>query len=180
MEETNMPQHTDLMWPEVEALKELGGSGTISEINAWVLKHRNFSEAQRTAVHRGGPQTKLEYRLAWARSYLKGIGAATNSYRGVWVLTPAGESVTEDVMKRQAKAWNRAHPRRPSANPEIVDEPDEEPTEEDWKDQLLKRLLQLSPAGFERLTQRILREAGFVNVTVLGRVGDGGLDEVGV
>lgn len=180
MDETTIPQHTDLMWPIVEALRELGGSGTISEINAWVLGHRDFSEAQRTALHRGGPQTKLEYRLAWARSYLKGIGVATNSHRGVWALTEVGETLTEETMKRQAKAWNRAHARRPSPNPEIVDEPDEEPTEEDWKDRLLRRLLQLSPAGFERLAQRLLREAGFVNVTVLGRVGDGGIDGVGV
>ena len=34
--------------------------------------------------------------------------------------------------------------------------------------------------GFERLAQRILREAGFRNVEVLGKSGDGGIDGVGV
>ena len=37
-------------------------------------------------------------------------------------------------------------------------------------------MLKLPPAGFERLAQRILREAGFVDVVVTGRSGDGGID----
>ena len=45
---------------------------------------------------------------------------------------------------------------------------------------LLEHLLQMSPDAFERLAQRLLREAGFRNVEVLGRSGDGGLDGVGV
>ncbi len=35
-----------------------------------------------------------------------------------------------------------------------------------WKQRLIQRLLELSPAAFERLAQRLLREAGFVNVSV--------------
>jgi restriction system protein len=38
----------------------------------------------------------------------------------------------------------------------------------------------MSPDAFERLAQRLLKEAGFRNVEVLGRSGDGGLDGVGV
>lgn len=35
-------------------------------------------------------------------------------------------------------------------------------------------------AGFERLAQRLLREAGFTKVEVRGKSGDGGIDGVGV
>ena len=56
---------------------------------------------------------------------------------------------------------------------------DEAEAEGDWKDRLITRLLQLPPDGFERLAQRILREAGFVNVTVTGKSGDGGIDGAG-
>ena len=52
-------------------------------------------------------------------------------------------------------------------------------TSESWKDALITRLLQVPADGFERLAQRLLREAGFVNVTVTGRSGDGGIDGVG-
>jgi len=37
----------------------------------------------------------------------------------------------------------------------------------------------LSPSGFERLTQRILRESGFSHVEVTGKSGDGGIDGSG-
>ena len=50
----------------------------------------------------------------------------------------------------------------------------------DWKGQLLQRLLEMPPDAFERLTQRLLREAGFRDVEVLGKAGDGGIDGVGV
>ena len=38
----------------------------------------------------------------------------------------------------------------------------------------------MSPDAFERLAQRLLREAGFRNVEVLGKTGDGGIDGRGV
>ena len=43
----------------------------------------------------------------------------------------------------------------------------------------LERLLALPPNGFERLAQRLLREAGFIQVTVTGSSGDGGIDGYG-
>ena len=41
-------------------------------------------------------------------------------------------------------------------------------------------MLEMPPDAFERLTQRLLREAGFRDVEVLGKTGDGGIDGVGV
>jgi restriction system protein len=49
-----------------------------------------------------------------------------------------------------------------------------------WSERLLARLLQLDPAAFERLCQRLLREAGFTKVEVTGKSGDGGIDGTGV
>jgi len=37
----------------------------------------------------------------------------------------------------------------------------------------------LPPSGFERLTQRLLRESGFQQVSVTGKSGDGGIDGIG-
>ncbi len=44
------------------------------------------------------------------------------------------------------------------------------------KEGLHQILLGLPPSGFERLSQRLLREAGFTQVFVTGRSGDGGID----
>jgi restriction system protein len=38
----------------------------------------------------------------------------------------------------------------------------------------------MSPDGFERLVQRLLRESGFIQVEVTGRSGDGGIDGKGI
>ncbi len=38
----------------------------------------------------------------------------------------------------------------------------------------------VAPDAFERLAQRLLREAGFLKVEVTGRSGDGGIDGIGV
>ena len=38
----------------------------------------------------------------------------------------------------------------------------------------------MNPSAFERLAQRLLREAGFTKVEVRGKSGDGGIDGVGV
>jgi restriction system protein len=56
----------------------------------------------------------------------------------------------------------------------------EDAVEPPWQDQLLARLGTLSPSAFERLAQRLLREAGFRDVVVVGKSGDGGIDGVGV
>lgn len=89
--------------------------------------------------------------------------------------------MTPEEMDTATKAWRadvQLRARQKRAQEEDGAEPSDE--ESSWKDQLVDRLLKVSPEGFERLAQRLLREAGFVNVTVLGRSGDGGLDGVGV
>lgn len=45
---------------------------------------------------------------------------------------------------------------------------------------ILDRLRNLTPSGFERFAQRLLRESDFEEVTVTGRSGDGGIDGVGI
>jgi restriction system protein len=91
--------------------------------------------------------------------------------------------MSEPEMRAATKAWRDSFRERRLARRarEAAGAEDEEEAEADggWKDQLVARLLQLSPDGFERLAQRILREAGFVNVTVTGKSGDGGIDGAG-
>lgn len=48
-----------------------------------------------------------------------------------------------------------------------------------WRAEVLDALMAMAPDGFERLAQRLLREAGFISATVTGRTGDGGIDGFG-
>ena len=51
----------------------------------------------------------------------------------------------------------------------------------DWSEVLLDSSLQNMPLGvFEKLCQRLLRESGFIEVTVTGSSGDGGIDGHGI
>jgi len=184
----SIPSHADLMWPTIKALRALGGSGSIDEIVENVVELEGFTEEQQAVLHGDGPRGQIEYRLAWARSYLKGMGLLDNSARGVWTFTDKGRdpSLDESTVlglhteyNAKLRAQQRLRRKAERDRPTDVDEPDQEVTR-DWKEELLDALLAISPAGFERLSQRLLREAGFISATVMGRSGDGGIDGLGV
>lgn len=179
---TKVPQYHELMWPVLTALRELGGSGTVKEIYKKVVEDQAFTEERQALSTKDGRMSEIEYRLHWARTHLKGIGAITNSSRGVWTITDKGETITSAQVQADTKAWRTQVQLRAKERPDGAHSPGTETPEpeETWRDQLVDRLLSVSPEGFERLAQRILREAGFANVTVLGKSGDGGIDGVGV
>ena len=182
MAATTIPQYHELMWPVLTALRELGGSATVKEMYERVVEDEHFFEDQQAVSTKDGRMSEIEYRLHWARTHLKGIGAIENSARGVWSVTDKGQTITPDQMKTDTKAYRDEVQRRArqkqASNGAAAEAGDEEL--DTWKDQLIARLLLIPPDGFERLAQRLLREAGFVNVTVLGKSGDGGIDGVGV
>ncbi len=57
---------------------------------------------------------------------------------------------------------------------------DEQSLKLNWQEELLGILYKIPPSSFERLCQRMLRELGFMNVEVLGKSGDGGIDGKGI
>jgi restriction system protein len=174
-----LPKFDELMLPTIEALKGLGGSASNEELHDWVADRLALPAAVRDKVHGEGPMTELRYRLHWARSYLKAYGAINNSERGVWTLSDAGEKiVAADVARIKKTVRDNRYEKRKAAKTAMgEDEPDDEDV---WTEQLLDALKTVSPAGFERLCQRILRESGFVKVEVTGQSGDGGIDGIGV
>ena len=109
----------------------------------------------------------------------------TNSSKGVWALTELGRTITkgrDGTLYPERLKLHRSvgKPNRPDPNDDEGGdaEPGDDPDR--WRDDLLEQLLEIPPDGFERLVQRLLREAGFRNVEVLGKSGDGGIDGVGV
>lgn len=174
-----IPTFDDLFNPLLKAMHQLGGSGSIAEVENKVAEVMNLTEKEINEIHRGD-RTKLSYRLAWSRNYLKRYGLLENSSRGVWALTSKGMKVKK-VNKEEVKRYVRQIDRELSSIEEEVSE-GREPgrTIELWQDVLLEKILSISPEAFERLCQRILRESGFVQVEVTGRSGDGGIDGKGI
>ena len=169
-----VPTFDKLMWPALQALVDIGGSATIQEHLDKVVEIMDLSDEVQNDLHGDGPQTEVAYRLAWARTYLGKAGALENSTRGVWSITPEGRALTEaevaNIPVTVRSLYQEARKR----------EGDEENVEASWKDELLEILQSMPPDSFERLSQRILRESGFVKVEVRGKSGDGGIDGIGV
>lgn len=202
IEPTGMPDLPGMMLATVEALKQMGGSASIQELEEKVIEIEGLSEEEQSYTQPGDdPRTRVAYFLAWARTYLKRGGALENSARGVWALTDDGETIaslgqTEAIHKRvleeereRAKAKRReklakeaARKAKRQAAPEQLElEPEEDNgSSGDWKVKLLDTVRSMDPSAFERLSQRLLREAGFIKVEVRGKTGDGGIDGVGV
>ena len=112
------------MWPTLLALKNSDGFYSNPERLAKVIQIMNLPEDVQNVPHGNGPRTELDYRLQWARVYLRKGGAIDSSERAVWFITPAGQKLTEADMKKivrqvQANAKHRSTPN--DAEPEIPD-----------------------------------------------------------
>ena len=186
MAEVSVPTHLELLWPALQAVREIGGSGTIEEIDRRVIKREGFTEEQQAVLSTDGRRSGIEYRLAWARTHLKWVGALGNSARGVWALTAGGRAMEEAELERLVKEFRasrraaRRERKKREAGADGGDETVGEDGGQDWKERLLGILLEMPPDRFEHLASRLLREAGFTNTRVTGRSGDGGIDGLGV
>src|SRR5438105_2656059 len=96
-----VPKYHDLFNPLLAAMRRLGDSASIHELDEEVISALDLTPAEISQLHgERGAKTELEYRLAWARTYLKAYGLVGNSARGVWSLTPRGVE-THDVDPRK-------------------------------------------------------------------------------
>lgn len=194
IERDRLPNLPAMMLAVIAALKSIGGSATIYELDEKVADLERVSEEEQAlAMANEDPRPRFNYYLAWARTYLKRGGALANSARAVWSLTDSGSNIstlseTKSIYERvNAEERERTRQRKagvprgdaPPAQTETP-EPGEPEGEENWRSSLLAILGKMTPAAFERLAQRLLREAGFTKVEVRGRSGDGGVDGVGL
>jgi restriction system protein len=182
----SLPKFYELFNPVLEAIKRLGGSASISELDEEVTKNLHLTDKEIAEAH-NERMTELEYRLAWARSYLKAYELLNNSERGIWVLTAKGKEI-DTVEPSQVTHFVRSLRKSKSSKVTVRDDPGtstdigiaEVVLEETWREDLMAQLLLLAPDAFERLCQRLLRESGFVEVKVTDRSGDGGIDGIGI
>jgi restriction system protein len=179
--EAKVPTYDKLMWPVLEAIKALGGSATNDELLDKVIELEHVPNAVQNIMHTEH-QTKLGYRIAWAKTYLGKADALENPSHGVWAITEKGNALTAEEVEHIPAEVRKLYKVEKGKKPKDLQETEDLPPElKDWKDGLLAVLTgQLKPDAFERLAQRILRESGFVKVEVTGRSGDGGIDGVGV
>ena len=181
----------------LDALRDLGGSGTPDEVAERIAANLGLSDEFQDELLASGV-SRYRKNVAFARFFLAKEGLVDSSERGVWSLTERGRAASlsleqsRELHRRWARIFQEA--RRAKASPlvesaeQVGDDraplaypatADTLATPGDHRDEVIELLLGLPPAGFERLSQRLLREAGFTEVVVTGRRGDEGIDGYG-
>lgn len=181
---TAIPNYATLIEATFSALKMLGGSGKNDEINSKVAEILELSNEVQDIPHLNSSSlSEVNYRCAWARTILKNYGALENSARSVWTIKPeftgidsVDGAIVEKFRNIKSEKTQRFNTAEEKMEEQGVDVPEEV---KPWRKRLYEVLINMDPYGFERLTQRVLRECGFTNVVVTKKSGDGGIDGTG-
>ena len=187
MSKSKGPQFIRFFRPIIEVLKETGGSGTVSEVIDRVIEKMKIPESEQEMMLKGG-QSRVRNQIQWARFYLAQADLIDSSKRGVWSLTEKGlstktEDSTFDVLDTFRTIHKRFEKVKKTKDQGLIADTESEEEEiepPDHRTNLLNLIKSLPPNGFERLSQRLLRESGFQKVVVTGKSGDGGIDGVGI
>jgi len=164
--------------PLIITLRKIGGSGSSSEVTDAIIDVLDISEIELNKTIKNG-QSRIRNQVAWARHYCVIYGLIDSSKRGIWALTDKGMKIqlSETEIQNIIKSGRTSHKKQKS-NKSIqnIETADTEP----YETELLEILKSISPSGFERICQRLLREAGFEKVIVTGKTNDGGIDGYGI
>ena len=178
------PKFTKHIIPLIGALREMGGSASSAEATDAVIEQEKISEEELAKTNKNG-QSNVRNSIAWARMYLVYSGHIDSSSRGVWRLTEKG--LNENLAKinpvqlfKSVQEGQKSKAGVQLSGNEPMNAESEDAGFATQETGLLPVLMSLSPEGFERLCQRLLREHGFQNVLVTGRSGDGGIDGEGI
>lgn len=185
------PEFVRYIGPVLAALSQLGGSGRPDEVRSAIAHALRISEEEQSRLLPSGVQSRFENQVHWARFYLAKGGYIDASRRGVWTLTEKARALGS-VSSAQARDIYRAvaveFSKTRDASAAVLETTDEkvapgtdaEHTLVNYRQAVAAKLQSIPPSGFERFCQRLLREAGFEEVTITGRSGDGGIDGIGI
>lgn len=170
------PSYKFFFLPTLKALDLLGGSGSNEEIYKQILSITKLPDEIIDEMHTF-TMSEIEYRLMWARTYLKNYGAIENSRQGIWALTTKGSKLLKSENLDEKEIIQFTNKKHGTTETDSDDVPGEE--QKNWREQIADILQNLDPYAFEKLAQRLLRECGFSDVNVTKRSGDGGIDGTG-
>ena len=131
MTKSPIPTDKDLLWPTLKALEGCGGSASIQELSEQVATDLALPDEILNILHQDGPQSKVDYHGAWARTLLKFVGAIDNTTRGIWTITEVGRRIktehkVRDLVSQELAKQNKE---RQSQSAEPGAENDNTPSE---------------------------------------------------
>lgn len=189
MKRKGKSEFTRWMGPLLDALRELGDSGTPQEVSDLIAHNCKLPDEKKEELMESGAP-RFHNQVCWARQYLVWEGLLSSAKRGIWTLTQEGKKAHLSHGEGQAIAtkWVTIHAQKrreenkdsKSSSTKSTKTDDVEVEELNEQGELLSVLQKMTPNGFERFCKYLLRVYGFEKVTVTPIGKDGGIDGYGV
>lgn len=81
----DLPRAREMVTSLVDALRDLGGTASVADIEQTVARRLNLSPEQLGLPH-DKSRSEFQYRLGWTRTYAKKDGLVVSSRRNHWSL----------------------------------------------------------------------------------------------
>ena len=196
-----IPDYQSLMLPLLRLTSE-GQEYLYRDLVEKLAVEFRLTDEERKERLSSGKQFVFNNRVAWAKTYLKKAGLLDSPQREVFVITNTGKSVLKENPERIDNQYLKRFPSfvefiKANNNENQIkhsttnSEPDQTPEEildkayqsirETLATELLNRVIELSPAFFERLVIQLLVKMGYGGSIsdagkAIGRSGDEGID----
>jgi len=198
----SIPQYHTLMLP---LLKVMGGGSelTTNQMRDAVADHLGLSAEALSQRLPSGTQTAFDNRMGWARTYLYKAGLIERPRRATYVISQSGKDLLSNPpaaidaeFLRSYEQFNDFISTTRNGKQDLIesDDIDDDLTPEEQiekgvrriqnelQDEVLDRVKQLPPEGFEQLVLRLLVGMGYggsmADVQGVARGADGGVDGV--
>ena len=113
------PRFVRFFGPVLDALRDLGGTGTPKAVVEWIANHLGVSDAERNETMSSGT-SRFKNQVDWARFYLSKAGLIGSVKRGVWMLTPEGQDA-KPSMPEALEIFQRVQEKMDEESPETLE-----------------------------------------------------------
>lgn len=201
-----IPTYQDILRPLLEVLNK-NNILTLGKSTDLMSEVFSLTPEERIAKLKKGNQTVIKNRTGWAKFYLEKAGLVITVSKGVYAITDSGKNLLNNhkgnidlkylltipqfaefykskSTKNKVYSKNDADPNIIEESADIINTPDEILEEQygiinqNLADEILQKILDMSPAFFEQLVIFLLEAMGYGHGEVTGRSGDGGIDGI--
>ncbi|GLO68064.1 restriction endonuclease [Oceanobacillus kimchii] len=196
-----VPGYQDFMYPFLQILKD-GKEHKLQDLYRDLASYFNLNENDIAETLPSGKQTLLNNRVGWARTYLSKAGLIKVVRRAVFTITDEGMKVLSDpgvdridrkFLTRYSSFNEFINKANQDTNDDINNTEQKTPLElidenynilkKELQDGLLEKILECSPAFFERLIVHLIVAMGYGGSVkdagaAIGKSGDEGIDGI--
>ena len=198
--------YQDLLRPLLEVLNK-NNILTLEKSTDLMSEIFSLTPEERISKLKKGNQTIIKNRTGWAKFYFEKAGLVITVSKGVYAITDSGKKLLNyykgnidlkylltipqfaefyksKSTKSKGNSKNEAEPNIIEDSVDIISTPDEILEEQyviinqNLADEILQKILDMSPAFFEQLVIFLLEAMGYGHGEVTGRSGDGGIDGI--